>query len=368
MSLKTNVDDSWERGVYRSVRGACGNVPVFNKAEQKGNRMSTETQKSLLAGLCGACATSLVVTPLDVLKARLQVQQHGVLRNGHALRGVYSELVRSEGVKGLWRGLGASLFLTVPTTALYMTLYDSLKEKLITRYQQHEELSIVLSGTISRCIVATVGSPLELIRTSIQATKGSSSISNMWKQNIESAGVRGLFRGLAPTLIRDAPFSAIYWVLYERCKSPSSALSQLIGVKHSWFIYLISGCISGMTAAALTTPADVVKTRRQAILNSQKSFLLQPSPSVTSIDCCSEINCSFWSCGKAIVKNEGYRGLFRGLVPRVAKVAPSCAIMMTSYELCKTYLSGRSLSNNDSREYQEPSSTDEYMDWSFSEF
>ncbi|EME31642.1 mitochondrial carrier (BOU / S-adenosylmethionine carrier) [Galdieria sulphuraria] len=333
--------------------------------------MSVDAQKSLLAGLCGACATSLVVTPLDVLKARLQVQQYSVLRNRHALRGVYAELVRSEGLKGLWRGLGASLFLMVPTTALYMTLYDSLKEKLISRYRQQEEMSIVLAGTVSRCVVVTIGSPLELIRTSIQATKGSPSILNMWKRNVESAGVKGLFRGLSPTLIRDAPFSAIYWVLYERCKSPSSFLFRLTGGKHSWLVFLVSGCLSGMTAAALTTPADVVKTRRQAMLNSQKSFLLQSSPSFNSIGCCSDLNASFWSCGKAIVKYEGYRGLFRGLVPRVAKVAPSCAIMMTCYELCKTYLNGPNFSNDDTSGVHDPSSDsnlDEYIEWSISEY
>ncbi|GJQ08885.1 hypothetical protein GpartN1_g676.t1 [Galdieria partita] len=333
--------------------------------------MSADTQKSLVAGLCGACATSLVVTPLDVLKARLQVQQYSMLRNGHALRGVYAELVRNEGFKGLWRGLGATLFLTVPTTALYMTLYDSMKEKLIRRYRQQEELSIVLAGTISRCIVVTIGSPLELIRTSIQATKGSSSILNMWKRNMETAGVKGLFRGLSPTLIRDAPFSAVYWVLYEHFKSPSSVFFQLTGGKHSWFVFLVSGCLSGMTAAALTTPADVVKTRRQAILNRQKSFLLQSSPSLNSIDCCSELNSSFWSCGKAIVKYEGYRGLFRGLVPRVAKVAPSCAIMMTSYELCKAYLSVPSVFKNDCSNDNELSNdtiSDEYIEWSISEY
>ncbi|GJD10436.1 Mitochondrial substrate carrier family protein H [Galdieria sulphuraria] len=301
--------------------------------------MSVDAQKSLLAGLCGACATSLVVTPLDVLKARLQVQQYSVLRNRHALRGVYAELVRSEGLKGLWRGLGASLFLMVPTTALYMTLYDSLKVKLISRYRQQEEMSIVLAGTVS----------------SIQATKGSPSILNMWKRNVESAGVKGLFRGLSPTLIRDAPFSAIYWVLYERCKSPSSFLFRLTGGKHSWLVFLVSGCLSGMTAAALTTPADVVKTRRQAMLNSQKSFLLQSSPSFNSIGCCSDLNASFWSCGKAIVKYEGYRGLFRGLVPRVAKVAPSCAIMMTCYELWV-------------HDPSSDSNLDEYIEWSISEY
>ncbi len=45
-----------------------------------------------------------------------------------------------------------------------------------------------------------------------------------------------------------------------------------------------------------------------------------------------------WEIAKNIVKEEGLKGLTKGMVPRVAKVAPSCAIMISSYEFCKTLL------------------------------
>ena len=45
-----------------------------------------------------------------------------------------------------------------------------------------------------------------------------------------------------------------------------------------------------------------------------------------------------WEIAKNIVKEEGLKGLSKGLVPRVAKVAPSCAIMISSYEFCKNLL------------------------------
>eukprot|EP00871_Galdieria_phlegrea_P002736 jgi/Galph1/3463/GphlegSOOS_G2126.1 len=336
--------------------------------------MPTEVRKSLLAGVCGACATSLLVTPLDVIKARLQVQRHSVVLGSHALKGVYSNLLKSEGIRGFWRGLGTTLFLSVPTTAVYMTLYDSLKDELIGKRHFSSEHAVLVAGTFSRCIVATVASPLELVRTSIQAGSGRLSVWELWKSNLQTAGVRGLFRGLFPTLVRDAPFSAIYWVLYERCKSPSSSLWKLSEKKqHSWLVYFLSGCISGMTAAAITTPADVVKTRRQALFRRSEVILGSSATPMNSIDCCSEIKASFWSCGKAIVRLEGYRGLFRGLLPRVAKVAPSCAIMMTSYEWCKKYLSETqdSDSNSSSADNQSThlvSLEEKYPEWSSVEF
>ena len=44
-----------------------------------------------------------------------------------------------------------------------------------------------------------------------------------------------------------------------------------------------------------------------------------------------------------VVTRHGYAGLFAGLVPRVAKIAPACAIMITSYEAGKDYFSRQNL-------------------------
>ena len=70
----------------------------------------------------------------------------------------------------------------------------------------------------------------------------------------------------------------------------------------------------------MTTPFDVAKTRRQVDLS---------QPHHTRV----------FSLMKAIVAEEGPRGLWRGLTARVAKVAPSCAIMISSYEIGKKALS-----------------------------
>jgi solute carrier family 25 protein 39/40 len=40
---------------------------------------------------------------------------------------------------------------------------------------------------------------------------------------------------------------------------------------------------------------------------------------------------------KQIYKQQGVAGLFRGISPRVAKIGPSCAIMISSYEMGKLF-------------------------------
>lgn len=44
---------------------------------------------------------------------------------------------------------------------------------------------------------------------------------------------------------------------------------------------------------------------------------------------------------KQIYYRDGFKGLFRGLTPRMAKIGPSCAIMISSYEMGKTFFSNQ---------------------------
>jgi uncharacterized membrane protein YgcG len=115
---------------------------------------------------------------------------------------------------------------------------------------------------------------------------------------------------------------AFYWVGYENIKKRIVAWDRqrLQPILNEFEVAFASGALSGMIAATLTTPFDVAKTRRQV-------DLLQP------------VHRKMFSMMRAIVAEEGYRGLWRGLTARVAKVAPSCAIMISSYEIGKKALS-----------------------------
>ena len=46
-----------------------------------------------------------------------------------------------------------------------------------------------------------------------------------------------------------------------------------------------------------------------------------------------------------IMKDQGWKGLYSGLVPRLLKVGPACAVMITSYEYCKQYFRQRNKSH-----------------------
>eukprot|EP00064_Thunnus_orientalis_P004354 superscaffoldBa00000393_g4365 len=270
----------------------------------------------MAASCTGAILTSLLVTPLDVVKIRLQAQKNPfpkgkcfvycnglmdhicVCENGNSKAwykapghfsgtlDAFIKIVRNEGIKALWSGL---------------------------------------PPTLTELGAATVISPLELMRTKLQSQKLSyRELTNCVRLAVETEGWRSLWRALGPTLLRDVPFSAMYWYNYERSKS---WLCERYNTREPTLaISFISGAASGTIASIVTLPFDVVKTRRQVELGELQAMNLSSKASSSTI-----------SVMRKIVAQHGFGGLFAGFLPRVVKVAPACAIMISSYELGKAF-------------------------------
>ncbi|KAF9517539.1 hypothetical protein BS47DRAFT_1314239 [Hydnum rufescens UP504] len=337
-----------------------------------------------LAAATGATLTALTMTPFDVIKTRLQTQLPNAsttpthqtplfpkpppntccqrspadcIRNSHSLapsvshpqssqlwgsrpnptnpnpqvvclwdgRAIRAQRVQGfwdaawrvwtvEGVAGLWKGVGTTLAIAVPAQTAYMVTYDTL----LTQVLPTHNLAPFAAGIMARTAVSATFSPLELLRTQLQASHHFHGTSRNLRSAIlrirtmvETQGVQSLWRGLSSTLWRDVPFSGFYWFSYETGKR---ALARR-GYEGPGAAF-VSGATSGSMAAILTSPFDVIKTRRQAFIT---------TPSSTSS--------STISIAARIVRTEGYRGLFAGLTPRLAKIAPACGIMISCYEV-----------------------------------
>ncbi|KAM7420784.1 hypothetical protein PAMA_015146 [Pampus argenteus] len=311
--------------------------------------------QQMVASCSGAILTSLLVTPLDVVKIRLQAQKNPfpkgkcfvycnglmdhicVCENGNSkawykapghFNGTLDAVIkiaRSEGVKALWSGLPPTLVMAVPATVIYFTCYDQLCAVLRVKMGDRAQEAPLLAGAIARVGSATVISPLELIRTKLQSQKQSyGELTYCIRLAVQTEGWLSLWRGLGPTLLRDVPFSAMYWYNYEKSKS---WLCERYNTRDPTLtITFISGALSGSIASIVTLPFDVVKTRRQVELGElqAKNMLGQVSSSTFSVM-------------SRIVAHDGFSGLFAGFFPRLIKVAPACAIMISTYEFGKAF-------------------------------
>lgn len=90
----------------------------------------------------------------------------------------------------------------------------------------------------------TVVSPLELLRTRIQASSKTSYIHiyKSIKVLVKENGWSSLWRGLSATLWRDVPFSAIYWFSYEKT---FSFIKTHDWMSSDFFNSFTSGCLCG---------------------------------------------------------------------------------------------------------------------------
>lgn len=106
------------------------------------------------------------------------------------------------------------------------------------------ELCTYLSVVCVSAGSATVISPLELIRTKLQAEKLSyRQVTECICSAVQTEGWRSLWRGFGPTLLRDVPFSAMYWYNYEKGKI---WLCERYKTREPTFaITFISGAVSG---------------------------------------------------------------------------------------------------------------------------
>ncbi|KAJ2405596.1 Carrier protein, mitochondrial [Coemansia sp. RSA 2531] len=254
-------------------------------------------------------------------------------------------IARTEGLRTLWRGLSPTLVASGPSTVIYFVGYDYLRQWMGKQMRKHDALAAyekyasLFAGCIARTAAASAISPIELVRTRMQlsATHDFATVMRGISTEINNGGLRTLWRGLVPTLWRDVPFSAVYWFGYEQWKErvyePMFATMDVpLGASYGELksdvlarlaTAFCSGASSGIVAATLTNPFDVAKTRRQIERHaSPKSNTVQHTTLTQVV--------------RHIVATEGVRGLYAGLAPRLMKVAPSCAIMISSYELGKS--------------------------------
>jgi len=311
-----------------------------------------------MASSCtGALVVSLFMTPLDVVKIRLQAQDrllskkcflysngimdHLCLRtNGDPppvalhtseeicnckwynrpkyFNGTFDALLKIskvEGLGSLWSGLSPTLVLAVPTTVIYFTTYEYLKLKLvqtITQRQAENYMTAIslASGGLARTLACVIVNPLELIRTKMQSQKMAfGEVRKALEITVKSEGKVGLWKGVSASLMRDVPFSAIYWPCYEYLRPSEYNFSQIC----------VAGAVAGSVASAATNPMDVIKTRIQIQLG-ENGVKMSNSQVV-----------------QEIIQSHGIKGLWAGLTPRLLKVAPACAIMISSYEYCKRF-------------------------------
>ncbi|RJE27538.1 Mitochondrial carrier protein [Aspergillus sclerotialis] len=375
----------------------------------------------MISATCGSILTSVLVTPLDVVRVRLQSQStsnsvpyttHTVhahtLKNAPPNLGVTAccrevfwigdnaqmcvassntavgnssaltecaveetqrrtftstldglrKIARNEGFRTLWRGLSPTLMMGIPGNVIYFAGYDWLRSNNRSPIKQmvSDSYAPLVAGSIARIAAAAAINPIEMFRTRLQATSGVGTGAAHFKATLEglyhmtqAKGYSSLWRGLTLTMWRDVPFSGLYWWGYEEVKEYLIAgrrqyqerLLHRDQPTHppetnspTFIDSFVAGATSGSLAAFVTTPFDVGKTRQQVFRHLGDDL---PGSAIknTLPETLRPEQLSLPKFLMHIFREEGMPGLFRGWVARCLKVAPACAIMISTYEMGK---------------------------------
>lgn len=309
-------------------------APQSQFQEEKTDKQTNALNKTFhsiynfaLGGISGAFGATMVY-PIDLVKTRMQNQRSTVV--GQLLYKNSIDCARKvfhhEGFLGFYRGLGPQLIGIAPEKAIKLTVNDLVRGLAMDPETGRIKLGweIIAGGTAGGCQVVFTN-PLEIVKIRLQM-QGEAARANpeLLKKGaihiIRQLGVVGLYRGATACLMRDIPFSCIYFPAYSHLKTDLFH-QDYNGKQLSFLETLASAAIAGMPAAYLTTPCDVVKTRLQSEAKKGQSHYKGV----------------FDTFGK-IWREEGFKAFWKGGPARVLRSSPQFGCTLVAYEYLQKYL------------------------------
>ncbi|XP_051884861.1 mitochondrial glutamate carrier 1-like [Pristis pectinata] len=296
-----------------------------------------------IAGLIGVTC----VFPIDLAKTRLQNQQNGQ-RMYNSMSDCLMKTIRSDGYFGMYRGAAVNLTLVTPEKAIKLAANDFFRHMLSKDGKKLTLLKEMLAGCGAGTCQVIVTTPMEMLKIQLQdagrlaaqqklmaaqavssspsgspisstshatsAIKSQQTATQITKELLRSKGITGLYKGLGATLLRDVPFSIIYFPLFANLNKLGQTSAD---GRAPFYVSFISGCIAGSSAAVAVNPCDVIKTRLQSLQRG-----LNEDTYSGIIDCTRKI----W-------RNEGPGAFLKGAYCRALVIAPLFGIAQVVYFL-----------------------------------
>ncbi|KAJ4272053.1 mitochondrial thiamine pyrophosphate transporter [Fusarium torreyae] len=184
-----------------------------------------DAAESFIAGAASGAAATSVTYPLDLLRTRFAAQ--GRHRVYSSLRSAIWDIKRDEGWRGFFRGIGPGLGQIVPFMGIFFVTYESLRLTLEGLHMPWGS-GDATAGMVASVISKTAVFPLDLVRKRIQV-QGPARNQYVYrnipkyltargaiKSILRTEGFRGLYKGLAISLLKSAPASAVTLWTYEQ--------------------------------------------------------------------------------------------------------------------------------------------------------
>ncbi|XP_015056435.1 mitochondrial arginine transporter BAC1-like [Solanum pennellii] len=286
--------------------------------------------KEYVAGLMAGIAIVITGHPFDTVKVKLQ--KHNTEARGIKYKnGLHcaARILKTEGVKGLYRGATSSFIGMAFESSLVFGIYSQTKILLQGGPDggKPQPQAIVPSAAFGGAIISFILCPSELVKCRMQVQDADSVVPSSSRyggplecalKTVKCEGITGIFRGGFTTLLRESFGNAVFFSTYEyvryhlhlQRKGASSESSQLIDIG----VGIMSGGLGGIACWSAVLPLDVAKTIIQT--TPEKNHTRNP-----------------FRVLKSIYARSGLRGCYMGLGPTIVRAFPANAAAIVTWEL-----------------------------------
>ncbi|PON58690.1 Mitochondrial carrier domain containing protein [Parasponia andersonii] len=264
------TDDCHKKGQNLSLKTKKTFAAASIEAEKPFDFFRTLLEGTIAGGTAGVVVETALY-PIDTIKTRLQAAHGG------------GKIVW----KGLYSGLAGNLAGVLPASAIFVGVYEPTKQKLLRMLPENlTAVAHLTAGAIGGLVASLVRVPTE---------------------------------GYGSFLLRDLPFDAIQFCIYEQLRiGYKVAAKRDLNDPENALIGAFAGALTG----AITTPLDVIKTR----------LMIQGSANQYK---------GIFDCVQTIVREEGPPALLKGIGPRVLWIGIGGSIFFGVLESTKRLLAQR---------------------------
>lgn len=222
---------------------------------------------TIAAGGLAAIIAEAVTLPLDTVRVRMMVLPK-IWNKGyyHCLSTIY----RKEGMSALMSGLNAAILRQSIFATIRLGIYDCFSQSLQENKGENEKITVferIVMGALSVTVAITFANPSDTIKTRMQADaqgkKATPRYNSLWdatKKISKSEGIHGFYQSLPVNILRNSLSNAAELASYDQLKTFMLSKDYSDDV----FLHIACGSFSGLMAATIMSPVEVIKTRIQA--------------------------------------------------------------------------------------------------------
>jgi len=265
--------------------------------------------------------TALIAQPFEVIRTSSITSMKSSSNDLAGTWKVVKQIFAKEGFKGFFRGGLVSLGKSTISAGVFFTGLENVH--VLTHHLRDIKyvpgnLVDFFNACCSRTLTTLVINPVNVIKTRFEVVGSAhNGIGQAIKSVYNKNGLKGFYKGILPTIMRDVPYSGLQYSSYRFCMETwGKYVSPNKNAYDSALVVSMMGGLSSVFAVLITYPFDNIRVRFQTHDMVQSN---QPAPSLSTLV-------------RQVYKDEGLKGFYLGYVPRLMKKGASSALSWVVYE------------------------------------